>query len=134
MKHSVVVLCLAFAVGCGMSEDEVRQKAGDTAVAGKRAVDTAAAAMKNAYDHAAEVGKEYAVKAGEAIDDATLKGKVVAAMKLIDGLDSSAVSIEVKDGMAIASGTVKTEKERMMVEGVLYGVTGGKYKNEVVVR
>ena len=76
----------------------------------------------------------YAVKAGEAIDHATLKGKGVAAMELIDGLDSSAVNIEVKDGMAIASGTVKTEKERMMVEGVLYGVTGGKYKNEVVVR
>ncbi len=134
MRYLVLSLGLLVAFGCAASEDEVRQKAGDAAVAGKRAVDTASQAAKNAYDDAAAKSKELAAKAGEAVDDATMKGKVVAGFKLVKDLDSENVEVEVKDGVVTATGTVKTEKERMMVEGVLHGVTGGKYKNEVKVQ
>lgn len=118
-----------------MSEDEVREKAGDAAVAGKRALDAAGEASKQAYDQAVEKTKELAAKAGEVIDDATLKGKVLAGFRLIKDLDTSNVQVEAKDGFVTATGTVKTERERMMVEGVLYGIAGtGKYKNKVQVK
>jgi hyperosmotically inducible protein len=135
MKCWVFALGLALTVGCKMSEDEVREKAGDAAVAGKRALDTAGEASKQAYDQAVEKTKELAAKAGEVIDDTTLRGKVLAGFRLIKDLDTSNVQVEVKDGFVTATGTVKTERERMMVEGVLYGIAGtGKYENEVQVK
>lgn len=135
MRHLLLAFGIVLAVGCQMSEDEVRQKAGDAAVAGKRALDTAGEATKKAYDQAVETTKHLAAKAGEVIDDATLKAKVLAGFRLVKDLETSDVQIEAKDGIVTATGTVKTERERMMVEGVLYGVAGaGKYRNEVKVR
>lgn len=135
-----------------MSDEEVRQKSGDAAVAAKRAAEQAgdklkegaaivgekakegAAAMsemgKRAYDDAAAKGRQAMDEAGGALSDAALKAKMAAGFKLVAGLDASGVTVDARQGKVYLSGTVPTLMDKMKAEGVAYGVTGDTTKFE----
>ncbi len=132
------MVCLAI-FGCNMTDDEVRQKAGDIAVGTKKAVESASESLKNAYDEGVEMGKQVALsaqeKVGTAVDDAVLLGKIKAGFNLVKGLDARNITIKVDKGTVILAGTVPTELDKMKAEGVAYGVTGdlSKVKSELEV-
>lgn len=127
------LFCLTFGLlvtGCGISEAELRQKTGDAAVSVKRAADGAGESLKGAYDDAAKQGR-LAMKNAEAqLSDAALRAKVLAGFKLVTGLDSSAINVEVREQKLFLSGTVPSQLDKMKAEGVAYGVTGSQSKFE----
>lgn len=124
-----------------MSDQEVRDKTGDAAVAAKHAAETAGDAVKKAaetaseklkagYDQAAEQGRAVMKDAGAKLSDAALQAKVLAGFKLVAGLDASNVEVEVREGKVYLSGTVPTQLDKWKAEGVAFGVTGDNSKFE----
>ena len=119
-----LLVALVFAVGCGPSEEQ-KQRIADEAVAkAQEKAKQLSERMRGTYDEAYAKGREIAVDVGEKASDAVLKGKVLAAFKLMKPLDSSKVKVRVEKGVIYLDGNVKTEQERMMAEGLAYGVTG----------
>ncbi len=110
--------------GCGMSDSEVRQRAGDVAVGSKHLLEGASEKGKEAFQAASDKAKDLVKGASEKMDDAMLKAKVLAGFKLMDGLDTSKVTVEAQNGKVILNGTVPTETDRLKVIGVAYGITG----------
>lgn len=135
-KLALVLVSAVLIAGCGMSDDEVRQRTGDAAVAVKHAADKAGESMKSAYEDAAAKGREAMGQAGEQLSDVALKAKVMAGFKLVAGLDARDVKVEVVDHKVVLSGTVPTPMDKMKAEGVAYGVTGDatKYSSTIEVR
>jgi osmotically-inducible protein OsmY len=127
-----VALCV---LGCGLSEEQVREKAGDVAVSAKKAADVAQDSLSQAYDSAVAKGQTLAKQAGEIWDDNVLRAKVLTGFKLVKDLRTDDVTVEVKNGLVYLSGSVPTAKDKMIVEGIVYGITGdlSKLKSSVVV-
>ncbi len=119
-----------------MSDKELREKAGDVAVSGKKMAENATESMKGAFDSAVSKGKELAASASETLSDAALKGKIIAGFNLVNGTNHENVIVEVKDGIVYLTGTVPTQLDKMKVEGVSLGVTGSadKVKSTVSVK
>ena len=132
----LAALFIIGASGCGMSDQELKDKAGDAAVSGKKMAEQAADSMKGAYDSAAEKGRELAASASETFNDVTLKGKIIAGFKLVKDTNADNVTVDVKDGIVTLTGTVPTELDKMKVEGICFGVTGSieKVKSSVTVK
>lgn len=124
MKVWIPVFALVFAAGCGMSDSDIRQKAGDAAVSTKHFLDGASDQAKEAFNAAAEKAKDAAQSAGKQLDDSMLRAKVLAGFKLVAGLDASNISVEAKSGVVTLTGTVPTELDKMKATGVAFGVTG----------
>lgn len=124
MKCWIFLASLIVVVGCGLSEAEVREGAGDAAVSAKRFLEGASQSAKDAFNRAAEKGKELKTTAEEKLDDALLRGKVIAGFNLVKGLDASGITVDARDGTVTLTGTVPTELDRMKATGVAYGVTG----------
>ncbi len=135
-KTVALVLAALALAGCKMTDDEIRQKTGDAAVAIKHAADKAGESMKGAYDEAAAKGKEAMGEAGEKLSDVALKGKVLAGFNLVAGLEAKDIEVEVKDKKVYLKGTVPTQMDKMKAEGVAYGVTGdtSKFVSTIEVR
>ena len=119
-----------------MSDDEIRQRTGDTAVSIKHAADAAGSKLKSAYDDAAVKGKEAAGQVGAKLSDEALKGKVLAGFALVSGLEAKNVEVDARDGRVYLKGTVPTQLDKMKAEGVAYGVTGdrSKFESEIEVK
>ncbi len=131
----IAIVCFAlFCMGCGMSDDQLRQKTGDAAVSVKRAAQTASDSLKGAYDDAAQKGREAMKGAGEKLSDAALRAKVLAGFSLLADLNAKDVKVEARGGKVYLSGTVPTQIDKMKVEGVAYGVTGDPSKYESTVQ
>lgn len=134
---AIAILAVALGcVGCGMSDEDVRQKTGDAAVSAKHAAESAGDKLKMAYDEAAAKGKEAMKDAGAKLSDVALRGKVEAGFALVAGLDARDVEVEVRAGKVYLSGTVPTQLDKMKAEGVAYGVTGdtAKFESTITVR
>ena len=124
------ILAVLAVTGCNMSDQELRERTGDAAVGVKRAAETASGRAKEAYDAAAEKGREAMKDAGEQLSDAALRTKVLAGFNLVAELDASNIRVEARGGKVFLSGTVPTELDKMKAEGVAYGVTGSTAKFE----
>jgi osmotically-inducible protein OsmY len=135
IKQVGFAMLLLFGAGCGMSDQEVRERTGDAAVAVKRAADGAGVKAKEAYDAAAIKGREAMQDAGAKLSDAALRAKVLAGFGLVAGLDAGNVEVEVRQGKVFLSGTVPTQLDKMKAEGVAYGVTGStsSYESTIAV-
>ena len=118
------------ALGCGMSDQELKDRTGNAAVSVKHAAEGASGKMKEAYDSAAAKGKEAMDTAGAKLSDAALKGKVLAGFKLVAGLEAKDIEVEAREGKVYLSGSVPTQLDKMKAEGVAFGVTGDKSKYE----
>ena len=136
MRTAVFLLLTVAAAGCGMSDQDIRQKTGDAAVAVKHAAESASDKLKGAYDDAAAKGKIAIKDAGERLGDEALKAKIIAGFGLVAGLDAKNVNIDVKQGKVYLSGTVPTQLDKSKAEGVAYGVTGdtSKYESTIEVK
>src|ERR1051325_10540157 len=88
----------ALCIGCGMSDQDIRQRTGDAAVAVKHAAETAGDKLKGAYSDAAEKGKEAMKNAGDKLGDEALKAKVNAGFGLVAGLDAKNINVDVRQG------------------------------------
>lgn len=119
---------VSFLAGCGMPDQEVRDKAGDAAIAVKRAAENAGDAAKKAYDDAAAKGQVAMKDAGAKLSDAALKGKVLAGFELVNGLNAKEIEVSVSGGVVSLSGTVGSDMDKLKAEGVAYGVTGDRSK------
>lgn len=117
-------MTLVVIVGCSPSEEQ-KQRSADEAVAKAEHQSKAMSdKLRGSYDEAYEQGRKIAAEVGEQASDEILKAKVLAAYKLMKPLDSSAVKVRVEDGVIHLDGNVQTEQERMMAEGLAYGITG----------
>ena len=121
-------IACVLAAGCGKSDSEVKEAAGNAAVNVKHAAENTGAKIKEAYDQAAIKGKELAGEASKTWSDGVLKTKVITGFKVVKDLDSSHISVDAKDGVVYLSGTVPTELDKAKAEGVAYGVTGDQTK------
>ena len=124
MRHLLVAPALCCIVGCGSNEVDRQQAANRAAEVATEQSQKMSEKLRGAYDQAYEKGRQIAAEVGEKASDEVLKAKVIAAFKLIKPLDSSKIKVRVEDGVIHLDGTVKTEQERMMAEGLAYGVTG----------
>lgn len=131
----LLLLFSFYVVGCNLSEEQVREKAGDVAVSAKRVADTAQDSLSQAYDSAVEKGRTLTKQAGEVWDDGVLRAKIFTGFKLVKDLNTENVQVEVKNGVVYLKGSVPTSKDKMIVEGIVYGITGdlSKLKSSVVV-
>jgi osmotically-inducible protein OsmY len=138
VNHKIVIVAplAALCLGCGMSDQDIRQKTGDAAIAVKHAAETAGDKLKGAYSDAAEKGKEAMKNAGDKLSDEALKAKVNAGFGLVAGLDAKNISVDVRNGKVYLSGSVPTQLDKMKAEGVAYGVTGdsSKYESTIEVK
>jgi len=115
---------LICAVGCGSSEER-KQRLADAAVAkAEKQAKVMSDRLRSAYDDAYGKGREIAKELGDKASDQVLKAKVLGAFKLMSALDSSKVMVKVEKGVIYLDGTLKTEQERMMAEGLAYGIVG----------
>lgn len=126
----LLICCLGvlLAAGCKMSDNEVKEAAGNAAVNVKRATENAGEKLKQAYNDASIKGKEAMKDAGATLSDAALKVKVLAAFKLVKGLNTDKVKVDVAGGVVTLSGTVPTPMDKAKAEGAAYGVTGDAAK------
>ncbi|KAA0225449.1 MAG: hypothetical protein AKCLJLPJ_01766 [Fimbriimonadales bacterium] len=126
MKRSTLLLSsvLVLTSACSVSEDELREKAGDAAVSAKRALDTAGDSAKKAFDSAAEQTKQLAAKAGEKLSDTVLREKILAGFRLVAGLEHERIEVIVEKGHVTLKGTVPTQIDKMKALGVAFGVVG----------
>jgi osmotically-inducible protein OsmY len=120
----VVAAALCCIFGCGSNEVDRQQAANRAAEVATEQAQKMSEKLRGAYDQAYEKGRQIAAEVGEKASDEVLKAKVIAAFKLIKPLDSSKIKVRVEEGVIYLDGTVKTEQERMMAEGLAYGVTG----------
>ncbi len=121
---SVGALCALFASSCGPSEEQ-KQRIADTAAAkAEEQAKVLSGKLRSSYDDAYERGRKIAGEIGAKASDEVLKAKVLAAFKLMKPLDSNVVKVRAQDGVIYLDGSVRTEQERMMAEGLAYGVTG----------
>lgn len=137
MRNGILTLgLLAVAVGCNMSDDELRKRTGDAAVSVKHAAEGASEKMKGAYDDAAAKGREAMKDAQGKLSDTALKAKVVAGFNLVAGLKAEKIDVEVREGKVYLTGTVPTAIDKMKAEGVAYGVTGdtAKFESKIEVK
>ena len=130
MKTLTAIAIATACLGCGMSDQELKDRTGDAAVSVKHAAEGASGKMKEAYDSAAAKGKEAMDEAGAKLSDAALRGKVLAGFKLVAGLEAKDIEVEARDGKVYLSGSVPTQLDKMKAEGVAFGVTGDKTKYE----
>jgi osmotically-inducible protein OsmY len=120
---ALLVLC-AICAGCA-TDDVGRQEAANRAAdVAEQQAQKMSERLRSAYDGAYAQGRKIAAEIGDKASDQVLKAKMLAAFKLIKPLDSSHVKVHVENGVIHLDGTVKTEQERMMAEGLAYGVTG----------
>jgi hyperosmotically inducible protein len=124
MRRLLIPVFVGSLIGCSMSDQEVKEAAGNAAVGAKRAAEAAAENTKAAYEAASAKGREVASSASKTMNDALLKAKVLAAFKLIEGLHAEDVVVETSGGVVTLKGTVPTPLDKAKVEGVAYGVTG----------
>lgn len=120
----VGLILVVFLVGCGLSETELREKTGDAAVSIKRGAESAGDRMQTAYDDAAAKGRDMMKNAEKDLSEAALRAKIQAGFKLVAGLNSENIKIDIEQGKVKLSGTVPTQLDKMKAEGVAYGVTG----------
>ena len=130
MKSLAFFVLVVAVAGCGMSDQELRDKTGDAAVAVKHAAETAGYKLKGAYNDAAEKGRAAMKDAGAKLSDEALKAKVEAGFGLVAGLEAKNITVDAKDGKVFLSGRVPTQLDKMKAEGVAYGVTGDQSKFE----
>jgi osmotically-inducible protein OsmY len=117
----VGLICVA---GCGPNEEQ-KQRIADAAVAkAEEQARVMSERLRGTYDDAYAKGREIAGQLGGTASDQVLKAKVLGAFKLMSALDSSNVKVKVEKGVIYLDGTLKTEHERMMAEGLAYGVVG----------
>ena len=128
-------LALVFLAGCGMSEEEQQRAANDAAAKAQERAVVISERLRSAYDDAYAQGRKVAREIGDKASDQVLRAKVIAAFKLIKPLDSTNLRVRVEKGVIYLDGSVKTEQERMMAEGLAYGVTGDgkKVKSTITV-
>jgi osmotically-inducible protein OsmY len=124
MKTLGFILIAATLSGCGPNEADRQRVANEASTKAQEQAAILKDKLKSAYDSAYAEGKKIAVEAGGQANDQVLKAKVLAAFKLIKSLDSSKVEVRVEKGVIYLDGSVRTEQERMMAEGLAYGVTG----------
>ena len=120
---SLIALFILVA-GCGSGEVERQQAANRAAEVATEQAQKMGDRLRGAYDEAYAQGRKIAAEIGDKASDQVLKAKVLAAFKLIEPLDSSKIKVRVEKGIIYLDGSVKTEQERMMAEGLAYGVTG----------
>lgn len=114
------ILC----IGCGSDEVDRQEAANRAAEVAQEQAQKMSERLRGAYDDAYAQGRKIAAEIGDKASDQVLKAKVLAAFKLIKPLDSSKIDVRVEKGIIHLDGSVKTEQERMMAEGLAYGVTG----------
>ena len=124
MSKWLIGLTVVFLAGCGMSEEEQQRAANDAAARAQEQAAVVSERLRSTYDEAYAQGRKLAAEIGGKANDEVLRAKVIAAFKLMKPLDSSNLKVRVKTGVIYLDGSVKTEKERMMAEGLAYGVTG----------
>lgn len=126
MKRSLLLLSSVFILisACNVSEEELREKAGDAAVSAKRALDTAGDSAKKAFDSAAEQTKQLAAKTGETLSDTVLREKILAGFRLVAGLQHEGIEVIVEKGHVTLRGSVPTPIDKMKALGVAFGVVG----------
>jgi osmotically-inducible protein OsmY len=120
--------------GCKMSDQDVKEAAGNAAVKAKHAAQFTQEQIRNGYNSALEQGRKLAKELGEKADDALIRTKILAGFKLISGLDASNVTVEVKNKVVTLEGTVPTLLDQMKVEGIAYGVTGDAKRVRSLIR
>jgi osmotically-inducible protein OsmY len=120
-----VLIGLAVACfGCGETEEDRQRAANESVAAAEKQAQGLKDRLRTAYDDAYERGKKIASEVGTKASDEVTKAKVLTAFKLMKNLDSSKVKVRVEKGVIFLDGTVPTEQERMMAEGLVYGITG----------
>ena len=124
MRTFVLLILAASLLGCGPTEADRQRSANEAAVKAEKHAAVLKDKLRSAYDLAYQEGKKISVDVGEKASDGVLRAKVIAAFKLIQPLDSSKIEVQVKKGVIFLDGSVKTEQERMIAEGLAYGVTG----------
>ena len=120
----VLVLIGVICAGCGSDEVDRQEAANRASEVAQEQAQKMSSRLRGAYDDAYAQGRKIAAEIGDKASDQVLKGKMLAAFKLIKPLDSSNIKVRVEKGVIYLDGSVKTEQERMMAEGLAYGVTG----------
>jgi osmotically-inducible protein OsmY len=120
----LIGLAVIFLAGCGMSEEEQQRAANDAAAKAQEQAAVVSERLRSTYDDAYAQGRKLAAEIGDKASDEVLRVKLLAAFKLMKPLDSGKLKVRVEKGVIYLDGSVKTEKERMMAEGLAYGVTG----------
>jgi len=119
-----MLLACASVWGCGPTEEE-QQRIADRAVKQAQAqAEKLRDKLRGAYDSAYKEGRKIALEVGAKANDEILEAKTRAAFKLLKALDSSKIEVRVTKGVIFLGGTTRTEQERMMAEGLAYGITG----------
>lgn len=115
----VIMLGLA---GCKSSQEDQQRIADAAAAKAQEQAKVMSQRLRGAYDEAYAEGRKIAGEIGEKASDGVLKAKLLAAFKLMKALDSTDIEVRVEKGVIYLDGTVKTEQERMMAEGLAYGI------------
>ena len=121
---SAFLLVATICAGCGSDEVDRQDAANRAAQVAQEQAQKMSERLRSAYDDAYAQGRKIAAEVGEKASDQVLKAKMLAAFNLIKPLDSSKIKVRVEKGVIHLDGSVKTEQERMMAEGLAYGVTG----------
>lgn len=121
---SAFLLMGVICAGCGSDEVDRQEAANRASEVAQEQAQKMSERLRGAYDDAYVQGRKIAAEVGDKASDQVLKAKMLAAFKLIKPLDSSNINVRVEKGVIHLDGSVKTEQERMMAEGLAYGVTG----------
>lgn len=119
-----LLLALVIIGGCSPGAEQKQQIADEAVAKAEEQAKVLSDKLRGSYDEAYEQGRKIASDIGAKASDEVMKAKVLAAFKLMKPLDRSSVKVRVEDGVIYLDGNVKTEQERMMAEGLAYGVTG----------
>ncbi|MFA7279317.1 MAG: BON domain-containing protein [Sterolibacterium sp.] len=102
-------------------------KPGPAEIAGKKIDQTTDDAVKKINQTADKVGDklgEQGFKAGVAIDDAEITGKIKAAIFAEPGLKSMQISVDTVKGVVTLTGSVSTQANSDMAKGLATAVAG----------
>jgi len=115
----VIMLGLA---GCSSREEEQQRRADAAVAKAQEQAKVMSQRLRDAYDEAYAEGRKIAGEIGEKASDGVLNAKLLAAFRLMKPLDRTNIEVRVEQGVIYLDGTVKTERERMMAEGLAYGI------------
>jgi len=118
----LIGIAMLLAVGLGACG-----KPGPAEIAGKKIDQTTDDAVKKINQAADKVGDQLGqqgVKAGVAIDDAEITGKIKAAIFAEPGLKSMQISVDTVKGVVTLSGSVNTQANSDMAKGLATAVAG----------
>jgi osmotically-inducible protein OsmY len=120
----VAAVCLVGLICCAPSEEDKQRIANAAVAKAEGQAKVMSEKLRVAYDEAYAKGREIAGEIGEKATDQVINAKVLAAFNLMKQLDSSDVDVRVEKGVIYLDGTLKAEQERMMAEGLAYGIVG----------